>query len=319
MHSLKSDITATLSTGLLASPLTTEIKSIGPTVYAKIPDLGFLADMLGGNTQAILPGDWVSFLSSDTAALGQTGVLAGNISSTQKTQIMQIFMQGGIITPSASLSRVNVGGVLMHHYQFSVNQDALKKAVEQSLALVSGTALTDAQSAAIDQAFSQFTVTNGEVWIGILDRTPHRIIFTIKMAGSIASEVQDLKFDISLDSLGKSVSVTAPSSSKSVLSVIQTVQTSIADEHIKTGLAQAVPQSLIYYAAKHSYVGICDADTGLKNIVGGLGASASYCKSTAKAFAVAAPLSTGQFACADTAGQVVDLASLPTGTVCSNQ
>ena len=273
-------------------------------------------DMLGGNTQGLLPGDWLSFSSNDAANLGQAGVALTGISQTQKQQLVQLLMQGGIITPTVALGRETVNGMLMNHYQFAVNQSALQTALAKAYTIVSGQQPTDAQMAVLSQGFSSFSITNGEVWIGVWDKMPHRIVFTLKGSGDAAA-VQSLAFDISLDSFNKGVSIIAPSVAKPLLTILQGAKNAATDAHINAGLSSVIPQSMLYYSVKRSYTGLCDATNGLKNVIAGLGSQAAYCKSTAKTFAVAAPLTaTNQFACVDVSGTVVDLPNLPTGTVC---
>jgi hypothetical protein len=312
----KTDSTITVG-GILPSALSVEIETIGTTLYAKVPDLGFLADFLGGNSQALLPGDWVSFSPSDAATLGQSPIPASGISQAQKDQIAQVFLGGGVITPTVALSRETVNGVFSNHYQFSFNQDAFKNAVMQSYAIVAGNQMPSDQADIFTQTLAQSSVTDGQVWIGVFDKMIHRITFTVKVQGTASTQAQDVKFDISFDSFGKPVSITAPATSKSLLSTLQDAQNKANDARIQSAITSAVPQALIYYSGKRSYVGLCDAPTGLKNILSTMGSVIPYCKSTARAFAVAAPLSTpNQFACADAGQKVVTLASLPTGTVC---
>lgn len=311
----KSEATVTFSTTAAPLSLSFQTKFINSILYVKIPDLGFLTDLLGGNTGVFLPGDWVSFAPADAGS-------ANALSPESQAKILDIFMKGSIITPTVELDKDKAGTVSVHRYQFSINQLALKEALLQSYIVATGAAADEMQTATMDEFLSGFTVADGELWVGVWDRKPYRIIFTIKPVGVTTEQVSDIKFDISLDSFGKPVSIIAPVSAKPFTALFEDARKKGQDAAIKAMLTSVRPTAEIYYSAKKTYLGLCTAPNGLKDLFDAMSSQvlteSPYCKDSAKAYAVAAPLaSQSGISCVDVKGSVVSLAALPTGTECN--
>jgi len=318
----KSDITTTFKTTAVPFMLSIQTKFIDNTLYVKIPDLGFLTDLVGGNTGAFLPGDWVSLKKSDLESSDAVLPIqvASNITSDKQAQIAKLFAQGGVIVPTVELSKDKLNGLLMHRYQFSVDQKALKQALIQSAAIVSGTPLTDQEIQSLDPMLASVTITNGEIWVGMWDQKPHRVMFTIKPNGDLASAFKNVTVDITLDAFGLPVSITAPVSAKPFTALFDDARKKAEDAAVKSTITSIAPTAEIYYSEKHTYLGLCVAANGAKPLLDSIASrtgSTLYCKDSARFYAAAAPLSgESGVVCMDAGDKLVSLSSVPTGTVC---
>ncbi len=319
----KTDISLAFSSNVIPVSISLQTKFIDNTLYAKVPDLGFLNDLTGGNTGGFLPGDWVQFSKADLSEpLPGTTIMPSfisNLTAEKKDQIRNIIFNAGVITPTIELSKEKLNGVSVHRYQFSVNQQALAKAIADSSVIASGQAMSPDDNAVLNDILSSFTVADGQLWVGVWDRKPYRIMFTLKPTEGGSDAISSIKFDSSLDAFGSPASITAPVSAKPFSSLFQDAQNKGRDAAIKAGLTSAVPAAEIYYGSKRTYLGLC-ADTTVKSIIDTMAAKYApsvYCKDSARTYAVAFPLaSESGVACMDNGGKIISLATLPTGTSC---
>ena len=328
----KSSNTLTIGTTAIPLSITLETRLIGETLYAKVPDLGFLADLLGGNTFGFVPGDWVELSKSEAMTASQIDPMLSALLPTQATtntvatnaqqdQLVSAFFDSGVITPTVELAKGTVGTTSVHRYQFSVDQQALKTALTKAYAGATGSADNGMVASAIGQFVDGMTVQNGELWIGVWDGKPYRIMFTVKPTGDFANELQSVAFDINFDSFGQPVTITTPVGAKSLMSLIQDAQKKMKDTKIQANLTAVKTRAELYYSVKRTYLGLCSADAGLKTQFASLTNLASpggvYCKDSARAFAVAAELTTPQsVACVDNTNSVTLMPALPTALAC---
>jgi hypothetical protein len=320
----KSETVATATSSAFPMTLKLETKIVDRIMYAKVPDLGFLNDIIGGNTSAFLPGDWVAFQPSEISSMLSLPIelpLLQGVDAAKQKQVEDIFIKGGAVTPTIELSKATLDGTTVHRYQFSFDKEALKKSAQDSYAFLYGSPMPDSQVQALTQFLDGFTISDGELWVGVWDRKPHRIIFTVKPSGDLGAKLHAIKFDITLSSFGTPVTITAPASPKSFTSLFEQTKKQTQDAGIKAALGSIMANAQIYYSVKKSYAGLCAAPTGLKGLLDTFAPKllpgVAYCKDAAKQFAVAMPLSseTG-VACVDATGKVATIAATPTGTEC---
>lgn len=322
VNTTKSTTNVTFTTTALPMTLSFETRSIGASLYVKIPDLSFLTEFFGGNTGAFLPGDWVLFSKDDlTSVTGSEITSSSSLSSETKSKIAAIFLSGGVIVPTVELSKEKYNDTTVHRYQFTVDQKALKQAITQSFIAVSGTPMLSDDVAKLDQSLSSFSITDGELWVGLWDRKPHRIMFNIKPAGDPQMAIKNMKVDIAFTSFGGAVSIETPTNAKPFSTVLDTIEKKSHDAGVKAGLVSVAPLAEIYYSNKRSYTGFCTSIEGAKSLLDtykGESPDSVYCKDSSRAYAVALPLlSETGFVCMDnTAVGITPRSDLPTGTSC---
>ncbi len=316
----KSDATITVTT--TAAPLTIsfQTKYIDSVLYAKVPDLGFLTDLLGGNSGAFLPGDWVSFAKSDAETaedLSGISIATSGLTPEAQGKFTKALFSTNVLIPTIELSKETYAGKSVHRYQFSVDQQALVKALQDSFGNSAFEANPDSFSP--NELLSGLTVTDGELWVGVWDRKPYRITFTLKPQST--DFVKDIKVDITLDALNEPVTITAPVSAKPFTVLFQDARNKAQDSAIKAMLTSVPPAAEIYYSSKRTYLGLCTDPKGLKDLFDAMSsqvlAQSPYCAATARGYAVAASLATQSgVSCIDAKGAIVSLAALPTGAEC---
>jgi hypothetical protein len=327
----KASNTLTMATNAIPLSLNIETRLVNGTFYAKVPDLGFLADILGGNTFGFVPGDWVEISKADIATEAQTNpqvssFIPSQVTTTltddQQKQLMAAFLDGGVITPTVELAKDKVGTTSVHRYQFSVNQQALNQALVKAYRITTGAKDDSGEvAAAVGQIVDNVTIQNGELWVGVWDQKPYRLMFTVKPNGAVAGELQSITFDINLDSLGQPVAISAPVGAKPLISLIQDAQKKSKDMSIQSNLSAIKTKAELYYSVKRTYLGLCSAETGLKTAFPELTTMSApqmtYCKDSPRTFAVAAELGTpASVACVDNMNSVTLTTALPTGTAC---
>ncbi len=328
----KSETTLSLNAPIGPTPLklSFETKFANSNLYVKVPDLGLLADLTGGNSGTFLPGDWVSFNKNDAKEIAEEdfslNLIPDSLTQDKKNQVAQLFTTSAIVAPTVELAKTTWNGTYVHRYQFSVDQKALGELILKSKSIIDGTQTTETDVQDMNDMLSAFTITDAELWIGVWDHKPYRVLFTLKPAGEMAAfiPVKNLKFDISLDSLDKPVTITPPVSAKSISLLLQDYSNKAKDAAIKAGLSSARVMAEMYYSEKHSYTGLCASSNGVKDIVANLNDKLNpavvYCADSKQGFAVAVPLaSQSGVACVDAASQntaFTSLAAVPTGTLC---
>lgn len=312
--------TVSLSTSAIPLNLSFETRLIGANLYIKVPDLGFLNDSIG--PIGVATGDWVEVSKAELSqASANDPMLASSLTATPLTILATTSSQSlatsllgpGIITPTIELAKGSYAGTKVHRYQFTVNQNALRSALAKAYPSISNDTLT--------QLLGTFTVVDGEIWTGMWDGKPYKILFTVKPTGELAQQVQSIVFDVTLDSFGSAVIIDTPSDAKPLISLITEAGLKAKDQRTMQTISMVKAQAEIYYAQKRTYLGLCAADTGLKNMIATLDTilapNTAYCKDAARTFAVAAPLVTQSgTACVDVAGTPGILPVTPTTTSC---
>ncbi len=307
----------TIGVATTAVPMTLSVQTItlGKTLYVKLPDLSFLNDVLGGNASAFLPGDWVSLARSEIGEATGGAIEVPETTPEVTGKIVNFFLQGGVIVPTLELSKDKYNDIAVHRYQFSVDKTALKQAILQSSLALSGAPLQPEEATMVDSLLNSMNIADGELWVGVWDRKPYKMSFTLK-PGADAQEIAAVKFEITFDGFGAPVSITVPTSAKPFLSLLTDYQKKAHDSGVKAGLVSVGPLAEIYYASKKSYTGLCTSPNGLASLLQSY-TSGTYCKDSARAYAVALPLMTETgVACIDASTKIVTLAAAPTGTVC---
>ncbi len=331
----RSATTFSLKTTLAPVDLKLETRLIGTTLYAKVPELGFLADLIGGDTFGFLPGDWVKLSKDDVVSLAsdapelqmvpgvQGGGLTQKLTKEQQDKVIQLFTNGNIITPTVELSKSEINGVRVHRYQVSINTENLKQVLSQTYEITTGQKILPSQTQALGDLLTSFEITDAEIWVGVWDHMLHKIVFNvIPRDESMKTMNAKLGVDISFDSFGTPVEVSSPISAKPFISILEDARKKGKDASIKANIAQARATAEIYYSTKRTYIGLCESQEGLGQTINALTSLVSpgvpYCKDAARTYVIAAPLTTENsgFFCADNTGNQVSLATVPSGTVC---
>lgn len=324
----------TLKTSLAPLAVAFETRSIGDTFYAKVPDLGFLSDVIGTDLFGFQTGDWLKVSRADLVKIAndspefqvlpqiQDGGLTGQLTQIKQDKIIEAFINGSVVTPTTELPKSESNGISMHRYQFSLNQEGLRQALITSYEAVSGNQVLPSQLKPLDIMLASFDLTDGEIWVGMWDRKLYKIMFTVKLHDeTLKNTLGDLEFVIDLSQIGTPVTITEPSSAKPFIGVLEDARKKGKDASIQDNIKGVHTLGELYYSQKRTFIGFCTAETGLKNTLAALTSLVApgvpYCKDSARAYAVAAPLvTTTAFFCADNGGAETVLPSAPLGTVC---
>lgn len=326
-----------LTTTLLPLNLSIATKSLNDIFYVQMPNMGAFTALVAPNLKS---GDWLSFSKADLDQLAldtpafkdrfhiDTAHVTDRITPEKRILLLKLFIESKAFAHTVSQPNEKLDGTIMHHYQWTLDKEALRAFLEQAIPLLSDMPLSNTDTQALTTFTHSFEITDGEIWIGMKDFLPHKIVFTLKAFNpestnkiSIASTTVAVAFS----NFDKKLNIIAPANASSYYTLFRDARLKGKDAQLKAQLASARALAEIYYSSKKSYSGMClSTDASISSMMSSVNTLISpdtlSCVDAKSTYRLYAHLLTNpaHYFCVDSTGSAVELESSPiSSTLCN--
>lgn len=334
-ESTDSDIVMHAETTLLPLDLSIPIKTVDNTFYIQVPNIGALTSMIG----TIKPGDWLSLSKTDMEKIiAEYPEVATNFNIDQsaldpstfverRAEIIAAIAESGVLVITEEFPKTTLDGTFVHHYGWSADFEKLKALLPKILEL-QGKSPTAISSTAIENFIDATEPIEGEIWIGVQDALPYKIIFTLKSKPTDSvQQNMSVTTTLTFGSYGPQGGIEAPANSQSVYTLLKSSldtaklksQDAIIKSHLSSIRAYAELSADMH---EGSYASMCIETGGLLDAINEvnevIAPQALTCEITGKSYRVFAPLVVDptKFFCVDSAGNAIELSGIPLGPLC---
>lgn len=202
-----------------------EVIGVGDIAYLKVNNLSnsFISffDFLGDLRQ--LDNQWIKIDPEEVRkdfVLGEKVEVVKDekLTADEKERIKEAFLERKLLKVTAKLPAEKVGGVITHHYRYTVDKDELAGLFEEIDQIASEKPLTDDNREFIEKGLG---IIEGELWIGKRDFRLYKIVLDLNLENPqeffVAGKIRLLT---QFKNHNKPVQIDIPSSPKSVEEVL---------------------------------------------------------------------------------------------------
>lgn len=265
----------------------------------------------------------VSTAQASIPLIGTTIVNAAtlsNLSLEQKQHITEMAENGNFITVTKRFLPQKVGDVLVQHFAFTINTEA----ISQFLLELSAYAAID--TAPTRESISSMRNFVGEAWIGKADHLPYKITAAFdSQEGTDPTSIAKTTFTLLFKDWNVPIAVETPVDSLPFSQFLEKslsdAQNQAIDDNIRTTIADLRAEAESYFDGNNlSYKNFCKspAYSDLLTNMSSEDQKTTGCRDSVAAYVTYTKLSaaTGLYFCSDSTGTSIELAKPPTGLVC---
>jgi|GEM_PF-5710823 len=197
-----------------------ELKMLDDALYVRLSD----APKVGIFDLSALKNEWIKIDLTQNGgqfglgALGEKIKNQKELSDADEAKLTEAFKKAKFITVIKDRGEGELDGKAMHHYDFVLDKEGIKKFLAEVAVILNDTQLTAEEFAAFDKSLDIIAIQNAQIWIGKADFLPYKIYFESRTDDS--TNVSTGAFTFFFSEFSAPVEIVAPTEVKSIEEVL---------------------------------------------------------------------------------------------------
>ncbi len=262
----------------------------------------------------------------ETDITSKAKLVQNNFSNAFFSRIKETIEKGTGLVVFLELPKETLDGQAMRRYNVALDIEKEAVLFEELYLSLFNQPPTAQMSKAVEQFLNTFSFTNGEVWIGVRDQLPHKLLFTaaVKNGGARSLETNVVMY---LTNFNRLTAPEKPAHDKNLIASIKDGRDVSRERSIEDLLQEVHSLSEIFYASKHTYLGLCgnlEKETSYQDAKKDSSIELPYCSDAKDGYAFAVSYTKSdsvspQYYCTSQNGGTIKSSIAPINNICNSE